>query len=493
MGPQQESAVKEFSKVLFGNSLRLEVLGTIAEQSGPFIPHEIADALGVADNLITGQLARLVDVGLVSRTERYGAVAYERSPSVVWRFASELRREVGGHVRVPGPPKTEPALIGEFDLAGATAMCDAVLPAAETYLESRALMAFRGLVNAAVHLLARSKSTRAVGLAELTRAGAISRARLSDVINDMWPLAAEAVIRALPGLPPPAFEEIASVPVRVSARNDGFGVDARHGVGASLHALVTLLTRADLSLVVSTARLAAGTRDDPSSDRADRSRIAYWSSQPGASQPRPFARAVKDMLATSSDVIRRADGASSPVLVMGPIQYGPPRYRSRLSGDTLYPGHDRALIRTVEEAGRVGLLYAGPFYDVRGAIVDPKLVAIDGTDAEPRLFPSQARYLWSRADNQLIRIPGSTLDEADVWRVAGAVPRPAEIISVVEHIGRVPSAQVTADWAHDLKPGRIPARAMHTWDACMAVLNVAYAALSVSRLQSTAVAPGPAT
>src|SRR4051812_21328093 len=52
-------ALRRTSKAIFGNSHRLELLAAIAAIPETFIARDLADQLGIADNLVTSQLARL--------------------------------------------------------------------------------------------------------------------------------------------------------------------------------------------------------------------------------------------------------------------------------------------------------------------------------------------------------------------------------------------------------------------------------------------------
>jgi DNA-binding CsgD family transcriptional regulator/DNA-binding MarR family transcriptional regulator len=87
------SHLRDASKALFGNRLRLELIALIAETNEEFHVREVAERLDVADNLIAGQLARLHEVGLLSRRPSDRLVLYTREASAVWTMAKRLRAE----------------------------------------------------------------------------------------------------------------------------------------------------------------------------------------------------------------------------------------------------------------------------------------------------------------------------------------------------------------------------------------------------------------
>lgn len=87
------SQLRDASKAVFGNSLRLELIALIADMNAEFYAREIAERLDVADNLIAGQLARLHEIGLLSRRASDRVVLYAREASAVWTMAKRLRAE----------------------------------------------------------------------------------------------------------------------------------------------------------------------------------------------------------------------------------------------------------------------------------------------------------------------------------------------------------------------------------------------------------------
>jgi hypothetical protein len=89
--------VRETSKAMFGNSFRLELLASIAELDREFYAREIAQRMDVADNLVTGQLAKLHDAGLLSRRASHGAMMYSARKSSIWDAAKKFRDELSSH------------------------------------------------------------------------------------------------------------------------------------------------------------------------------------------------------------------------------------------------------------------------------------------------------------------------------------------------------------------------------------------------------------
>jgi mannose-6-phosphate isomerase-like protein (cupin superfamily) len=90
----RHSHIREASKALFGNSYRLEMLAIIGELGNPFQVHEVAASLGVADNLVTSQVARLCDLGLLDKVVVSRQVLYTRRPSGIWAMAAAFRDEL---------------------------------------------------------------------------------------------------------------------------------------------------------------------------------------------------------------------------------------------------------------------------------------------------------------------------------------------------------------------------------------------------------------
>lgn len=86
--------VAETSRAIFGNRHRLELLAAIATFGRPFYARELAERLGVADNLVGPQLRRLHEAGLLDKRTDGGVTRYEPSATGLWRLASELVAEL---------------------------------------------------------------------------------------------------------------------------------------------------------------------------------------------------------------------------------------------------------------------------------------------------------------------------------------------------------------------------------------------------------------
>ncbi len=89
-GLDPKRRLREASKALFGNSYRLELFIAIGATDRGFYARELAARMGVADNLVTTQLRRLVDLGLLKKRLSGAHVIYERAPSAIWTLASEV-------------------------------------------------------------------------------------------------------------------------------------------------------------------------------------------------------------------------------------------------------------------------------------------------------------------------------------------------------------------------------------------------------------------
>jgi DNA-binding MarR family transcriptional regulator len=91
-----DNRVREISKPLFGNAYRLELLAMIGDFDGAFYARQIARQMGVADNLVTSQLGRLCELGLLEKQPASPHVIYTRLPSHIWGMAKQLRLEIDG-------------------------------------------------------------------------------------------------------------------------------------------------------------------------------------------------------------------------------------------------------------------------------------------------------------------------------------------------------------------------------------------------------------
>lgn len=94
------SGIRATSKLLFGNSIRLEVAAAIAA-SDPGITHAtvLAQKLSLPVNVVREELLRLTEAGLLMRLPRPRGQQhqeYERLPDSYWTFAREYLRELQG-------------------------------------------------------------------------------------------------------------------------------------------------------------------------------------------------------------------------------------------------------------------------------------------------------------------------------------------------------------------------------------------------------------
>ena len=91
-----EDALRVVSQALFGSSHRLEVARAIADiEPGVFYARQIAELVGIPDNVVGRELARLERAGLIIRLETVQRAQYlERQPSCFWAFSKSMTSEV---------------------------------------------------------------------------------------------------------------------------------------------------------------------------------------------------------------------------------------------------------------------------------------------------------------------------------------------------------------------------------------------------------------
>jgi DNA-binding MarR family transcriptional regulator len=91
--------VQRVSKALFGNQDRLVVAAAVAEaEPGELFAQRIGEMLGLPDNRVGPQLARLEAAGLLTRVPRVGSERrqhFERRESAFWELCVALCRELG--------------------------------------------------------------------------------------------------------------------------------------------------------------------------------------------------------------------------------------------------------------------------------------------------------------------------------------------------------------------------------------------------------------
>jgi len=89
-----QARTREFSKAVFGNSYRLEVVRAIASsEDGVVFARQLALELGVADSIVHPILRQLADVGLLEplpRVKGHQMREYARTDSVLWVFCAKL-------------------------------------------------------------------------------------------------------------------------------------------------------------------------------------------------------------------------------------------------------------------------------------------------------------------------------------------------------------------------------------------------------------------
>jgi hypothetical protein len=94
----ERERIRYFSKVLLGNSYRLEVSALIARsKDGVVYVRQIAHELGVADSVVQPIMKQLAEAGLLSpmpRVRGHQMQEYLRRDSIYWYMCSKLIDEI---------------------------------------------------------------------------------------------------------------------------------------------------------------------------------------------------------------------------------------------------------------------------------------------------------------------------------------------------------------------------------------------------------------
>src|SRR4051794_24361475 len=91
--------IERLSKLLFGSKYRLPVAAAIATaRDNRLFVHAIAEQLGIADNLVSGEVRRFHEAGLLVPVTEPGQTRtlYRRQASPYWQLTLELLREADG-------------------------------------------------------------------------------------------------------------------------------------------------------------------------------------------------------------------------------------------------------------------------------------------------------------------------------------------------------------------------------------------------------------
>jgi DNA-binding MarR family transcriptional regulator len=95
---RESAALQTASKALFGNQDRLIVSAAVAQaEPGDLYAQSIAAKLGISDNRVGPQLARLEAVGLLTRLPKVGSerrVYFARRESAYWKLSVALCNEL---------------------------------------------------------------------------------------------------------------------------------------------------------------------------------------------------------------------------------------------------------------------------------------------------------------------------------------------------------------------------------------------------------------
>lgn len=172
-------------------------------------------------------------------------------------------------------------------------------------------------------------------------------------------------------------EWIACLPVKAGRDNNAIGVDRNAYATTMAHVLVCAVGASDRQLLNQAWWLLTGTRDDHSSARADRQRIAEFEEELKRKLPGTFEEHLKRHFETEdrarNTVTREAEKGNIAFdslglhpnrfikncfprcVILGSIPYGAPTKRGDSSAGVLLPGDDEGIAEAVEAAGRYGV------------------------------------------------------------------------------------------------------------------------------------------
>ena len=217
-------------------------------------------------------------------------------------------------------------------------------------------------------------------------------------------------------------EWIACLPVKAGRDNNAIGVDRNAYATTMAHVLVCAVGASDRQLLNQAWWLLTGTRDDRSSARADRQRIAEFERELKYKLPGTFkehlGRHFEAEDRARSTVIREAEKGNIAFgslnldpsrfikrclprcVILGSIPHGPPTKRGDSSAGVHLPGDDDEIVDAVEAARRYGVALCG--------LDEPK---VEFHDLERTLIPD----LEERLGERLVPIDPERLVEVAHW------------------------------------------------------------------------------
>lgn len=288
------------------------------------------------------------------------------------------------------------------------------------------------------------------------------------------------------------YEEMQSMPVKVSRDNMSLGADQVSGVSRSLHLLVSAIAGADQHCPNHVRAFTTCTQDDHSCARADPQRIARFERELGTTLPGTLAENLSSVL----DGAVRADSpeaGSSPYLVISGLAAGPPEQARQGHARMLFPGLDEDAVEAVRRARRRGMLSCGSLSGHaaddeagRELKIDRGFRKVQLTDL-PRAQqlnvrrPFEVEYLWSHERRQLVRCDlAAGAERADFWRLVNFKDEDdrRNAIAIVERHGNTTWTRACLQrWADACGAGKLRAQDQRIRDGCVDLLVAANAAV----------------
>ncbi len=224
-------------------------------------------------------------------------------------------------------------------------------------------------------------------------------------------------------------EHVTSIPVRPNKDMHGFAIDQMPRRSRMGHILLSSVGSDDRSLATQAIWLTAGTVDDPTSSRADRTRIKRWGEELGKSPPGSLNESLAEMFEAQSRAREAVVNAVSThagafdkfgvdpdafladcfphCMILDKLAYGTPVDIGASSAKVVCPGEDDAIVRVAEAAGRYGI--------ARCRIEEEEKVDLDVI--ERSLLPN----LEKRFGEKPQAVPQLILEEVAKWKVASGL------------------------------------------------------------------------
>jgi hypothetical protein len=224
-------------------------------------------------------------------------------------------------------------------------------------------------------------------------------------------------------------EHVTSIPVRPNKDMHGFAIDQMPRRSRMGHVLLSSVGSDDRSLATQAIWLTTGTVDDPTSPRADRSRIERWGRELERSPPGSLSESLAEMFEAQDRAQYMAVDAASArpdafdkfgidpdvfladcfprCMILDNLAYGAPVEIGASSAKVVCPGEDDAIMRVAEAAGRHGI--------ARCKVEEQERVDLDAI--ERSLLPSLEERFGEKAE----AVPQLTLEQVAKWKVASGL------------------------------------------------------------------------